>query len=307
VASVAQAYVVLRQLDLQLALAKCQVRVKEQALEIARMRFQGGEIAEMDVEQALASYETSISSLSNLEGQIPKQENLLCVLLGRNPGPIPRGNGLQQLTLPKTVPTGLPEDLLTRRPDIRKAEDKLRAANANIGVARAAFFPQVNLSGLWGANNLKLYNLFEGSSEIWTLGGSFLQTLFSGGALLGQLHVTEAQKKEMVFSYEQSVLTALREVNDGLVGLKKAKEIYAAEEAKVQALRDYLQLIWYRYTNGQVEYQEVLSAEVKVFTAEESLAKAQADQFLVLVELYKSLGGGWVTEEDQQVHLQQGS
>lgn len=199
VSSVVQAYVVLRQLDLQVDIAKCMVRSKRQALDVSTMRFREGEIAEMEVEQAIASYESSLASLVNLEAKVPEQENMLSVLLGKNPGPIPRGKTLKQLFLPSKVPTGVPSDILTQRPDIRRAEDQLRAANANIGVARAAFFPQFSLAALYGLDNLKLYRLFNPTSETWLLGGSFLQTLFSGGELLGRLRMTEAQKKRNGF------------------------------------------------------------------------------------------------------------
>lgn len=306
VSSVAQAYVYLRQLDLQLSIAKSIVESRKESLEIARYRFEGGLTSEIEVEQALSVYQEAIVMVKNLEREVPQQENLLSVLLGQAPGPIVRGKTIHQLELPKQVELGKPEELLTRRPDILRLENLLRAANADIGVARAAFFPQVSLSGLFGVDSLQLKTLLENASTTWLLGGSLLQTIFAGGSLVAQLRITEAQKQEMIFSYEQSILKALQEVNDACIGWQKSQEIYDATLEEVVALKEYLKLAWYRYYNGQTQYLTVLDAERKVFDAELSLASAQSDQFLYLINLYKALGGGWVIHEDQRVQQQQG-
>ncbi len=298
VGSVAQAYIYLRQLDLQLELAKGILGSRKEALEIATDRFEGGITSKIEVDQSLSVYEEAIAIVEELEGKIPQQENLICILLGETPHAVKRGKKLSELVLPKSVPSGLPVDLLTRRPDIMQAENNLKAANANVGVARAAFFPQLNISTLFGVDNLQFSRLFKKSSELWTIGGSFMQQVFTGGALIGQLRLAEAQKQELIFNYEQTVLTALKEVNDAQIGLEKSKLVFKADARQVAALKDYLQLAWYRYYEGQTQYLTVLDAEREALTAELNMVSAESAQYLVLVDLYKSLGGGWVLEAD---------
>ena len=300
VGSVAQAYVLLRQLDLQLQISRDLVKSRKESLRIATCRFEGGLTSKIEVDQSLAIYEESIVAVETLERAVPQQENLLCILLGEAPHSVKRGKTLPQLALPLEVPSGAPVDLLTRRPDIIKAENTLKAANANIGVARAAFFPQLNLSSLLGLDSLQLYNLFKKNSKIWGIGGSFLQQVFTGGALIGQLKIAEAQKQELLFGYEQTILNSLKEVNNSLIGLEKSKEIFKTQERRVMALKDYLELAWYRYYEGQTDYLTVVDAEREVFSAQIDMIGDQAEQFLVLVNLYKALGGGWVQEADNQ-------
>ena len=301
IGSVAEAYVYLRQLDLQLEISKNILTTRAESLQIARYRFEGGVTSEIEVEQAISVYEEAIASVRELERQIPMQENLLSVLLGRGPGPIARGKSLSDLILPSKVPSGMPSDLLTRRPDILRAENNLLAANANIGVARAAFFPQVNLATICGVSSLHIKTLFDNSSKTWSTGGSFLENIFTGGSLTGQLQIARAQKQEMVFSYEQTILTALAEVDDSLISLQKSKEIFAADKADVEALQRYLVLAWYQYYEGQTQYLTVLDAERSVFTAKINAVTAEADQFFYLINLYKALGGGWVVEADDHL------
>ena len=257
VGSVAQAYIYLRQLDLQLELAKAVLASRKEAVEIATDRFEGGLTSKIEVDQSLSVYEESIAVVESLEGKVPQQENLLCVLLGEAPHSVKRGKKLPELILPNSVPSGFPQDLLTRRPDILQAENNLKAANANIGVARAAFFPQLNFSALFGVDNLQLSKLFTRSSKLWTIGGSFMQQIFTGGALIGQLKLAEAEKQELVFTYEQTILTALKEVNDAQIGLEQSKKVFKADTGQVAALKDYLQLAWYRYYEGQTQYLTV--------------------------------------------------
>ena len=301
IGSVAEAYVYLRQLDFQLEISKNILETRAESLKIARYRFEGGITSEIDVEQALSVYEEAIAAVKELERQIPMQENLLSVLLGRGPGPIARGKALKELVLPEKVPSGLPADLLTRRPDILRAENNLLAANANIGVARAAFFTQVNLATLCGVNSLSLRTLFDNSSRTWSVGGGFLENIFTGGSLTGQLNIARAQKQELVFSYEQTILKALAEVDDSITSLQKSKEIFAADTADVEALQRYLVLAWYQYYEGQTQYLTVLDAERSVFAAKLNAAEAEANQFLYLINLYKALGGGWVVDADDHL------
>ena len=299
VGSVAQSYITLRQLDAQLLLSKGILESRKEALQIAIDRFEGGLTSKIEVDQSQSVYEEAVATVENLEKLVPQQENLLCVLLGEVPhNGVKRGKTLGEFVLAESVPTGQPADLLTRRPDILQAENNLKAANANIGVARAAFFPQMNLSALYGVDNLQLSRLFKKASELWEIGGSFAQQIFTGGALVGQLRLSKAQKQELIFQYEQTILTALREVNDSLIGTKQTKKVYQADAKQVAALKDYLKLAWYRYYEGQTDYLTVLDAEREVFSVELNMIGAQADQFFALINLYKSLGGGWVLEAD---------
>lgn len=303
VSSVVQAYVYLRQLDLQLQVSRKILETRKESLEIARYRFEGGLTSKIEVDQALSVYEESIAAVEDFKRKVPQQENLLSVLLGEAPHLVTRGKTLREFLLPEAVPVGMPVDLLTRRPDIIQAENNLIAANANIGVARASFFPQINFATLYGLDSLQLKTLFQKTSKTWTIGGTFLQELFTGGALTAQLKIAEAQKKELVATYEQKILKALQEVNDSLIGFKQSKKIFVANEAEVAALKDYLELAWYRYYEGETQYLTVLDAERKVFSAELNMISSEADQFLTLVNIYKSVGGGWVLEADKEVPI----
>jgi outer membrane protein, multidrug efflux system len=301
VGAVAENYIVLRQLDLQLEIANRILKSREKFLEIAVYRFEGGITSEIEVDQAKSLAQEALAVVKALEKKVPQQENLLSILLGQNPGDLPRGKPLKELNLPKALFTGKPEDLLTRRPDIMAKEQKLIAANANIGAARGAFFPQINFSTLFGLDSLSLKNLLNRKSRTWEIGGTILEELFTGGRLSGQLKIAKAEKQKLVFGYEQTVLNALKEVNDSLIGFEKSKEIYSAQLGEVAALKDYLKIAWYRYYDGLTQYLTVLDAETRVFNTELNLAQAEADQFLNIVELYKSLGGGWVEELDERL------
>ncbi len=298
VASVARAYIYLRQLDLEMTVSLETLQSREESLRIARARFEGGQTSEIDVTQAASAYEEAVVAVKELERQIPQQEDLLSVLLGQSPTDILRGKAVYEFALPEEIPAGQPCEILTQRPDIMAAEERLIASNANIGVARAAFFPQLSLAAFYGRNSFYLNQFFDQSSKVWQIGGNILQQIFTGGALFGQLEVAKAQQKEALFQYQQTILTALREVNDSLIGYEKSQEIFAAYEADVIALQEYLKLSWLRYYEGQTQYLTVLDAERTLFSAQILLAQAQADQFLTLVDLYKALGGGWVLDAD---------
>ena len=300
VGSVAQSYIYLRQLDAQLQLVTDIMGSFKQSLEIATYRFEGGITSKIEVDQALSVYEESVAILEKLKMQVPQQENLLSILLGEVPQGLKRGKTLDQFILPESNPTGQPQDILTRRPDILAAENNLKAANANIGVARAAFFPQLSFAALFGYDSLQLKSLFSKKSQTWLLGGNLLQQVFTGGALIGQLNVAKAEKQELLFAYEQTILKALQEVNDALIGVHQSQKIFQADRREVAALKDYLALSWARYYEGETQYLTVLDAERKVLSAELNMVAAQADQFQEFVDLYKSLGGGWILEADQK-------
>lgn len=298
IGSVAQAYIYLKQLLLQLDTATRIMKLREEAVQIAKYRFEGGITSKIEVDQSISVYEETVAVVRELEKKVPQQENLISILLGQAPGPIEGGVPLNYLTLPQEAPSCLPQDLLVRRPDILQAENNLIAANANIGVARAAFFPQLSLSTLFGVDNLSLRSLFDKSSRTWILGGGIVQDIFTGGRLVNQLKIAEIQKTELVFSYEKTILNALKEVDDSLIGFKKNQEIFGANEREVTALRDYLSIAWDRYYEGQTQYLTVLDAQREVLTAEMNMIAAQADQFLALVDLFKAVGGGWVRNAD---------
>jgi outer membrane protein, multidrug efflux system len=298
VGAVAQAYIFLRDLDLQLKISQLTLESRKESLRIARDRFEGGLTSEIEVAQAASAYEEALAAVVVLERSIPQQENLLSILLGQAPADIARGKDIEQLMLPCEVPSGLPSDLLTRRPDIMQAENLLIAANANIGVARAAFFPQISLTGAYGGDSFELHELFSNPARMWQIGANLLQAIFTGGALIGQLDVAKAQRQEACFQYQQTILNALREVNDALIAYQKTRELVRVNEADVAALKDYLYLAWLRYYEGETQYLTVLDAERQLFTAEIELAQSEGDQFLTLVDLYKALGGGWVIEAD---------
>lgn len=300
VSSVVETYILLRQLDLELEIAKATLQERKEALTFAIDRFEGGLTSEIEVVQAQSTFEETVAMVENLQRRVPQAENLLSILLGQNPHPITRGKTLLALHLPQEVASGIPSDLILARPDIRRQESKLIAANADIGVARALFLPDINITSAIGNAATKFDTIFSPMTRIWQLGGSFLQKLFTGGKLMGNLRLTEAVKKEMIYSYEQTILTALKEVNDALIGHEKAKEIVVAYKKDVTALKEYLKLSWLRYYEGQTDYLTVLDAERHLFEGELSLARAEGDQFTTLVHLYKSLGGAWIFKADEE-------
>ncbi len=298
VSAVAQSYILIRQLDRELEVAKGTLEDRKEYLRIAILRFKGGVTSEIEVTQATSVYEEALASIVVLEELIPIQENLLSVLLGESPTCIVRGKAIDKFSLPCEIPAGLPSELLERRPDILEVEYQLISANAAIGAARAAFFPKISLTSLYGGESFQLKHLFTGTSTAWAYGAQYLQQIFTGGRLRGELNLSIAQKQAMAFQYQQTVLNAFREVNDALIGHRQARELAAVEEKRVEAIREYLRLAWLRYYNGQTEYLTVLDAERQLFSVEIDLTKAQGNTFSTLVDLYKSLGGGWVLDAD---------
>jgi multidrug efflux system outer membrane protein len=301
VGAVAQAYITLRQYDQQLVISRETLKSRRDSLTLATQRFEGGVVSELDVAQAQSAYEEALIAVEQYQLLIPQQEDMLSVLIGQNPAPIIRHKGLNDWVLPPEVPAGLPSDLLARRPDILAAENLLIAANANIGVARANFFPSVNLLGFIGYDSAQLNQLFTDPALTWQVGGTLLQQIFTGGRLRGNLHAAKAQQQEALYKYEQTILNALAEVNDALIGFEKSKQIYITYTEDVLALERYLHLSWLRYDEGQTDYLTVLDAERTLFSAQLQEVQAQADQFLTLVALYKALGGGWVLDADENL------
>lgn len=297
VATVAGAYVNLLSLDRQLEVSRNTLKVRGDSLDIFRQRFEGGTISELELQQVSSEYQIARATIPALERQIAQQENSLSVLLGRNPGPIANRGTLSQLQVP-AVPPGLPSELLERRPDIRAAEQQLIAANARIGVAKAAFFPSISLTGLIGFASTDLSELFSSPARTWSYGGALTQPLFTGGTLLGRLMVSEAQQKQALYGYQRSIQAAFAEVENSLVDQAKTREQIDAQSRQVGALSRYSELAWLRYDNGYTSYIEVLDAERSLFQAQLQLTQAQGQLHFAMINLYKAMGGGWVDEAD---------
>lgn len=298
VGAVAEAYVTLRQLDRELEISQATLAERKEYLRLANLRFEGGLTSEIEVVQAAAIYDQSLADVTFIEELIPQQENLISVLVGTNPTCILRGNTISSMKPPPDVPTGLPSELLLRRPDIRAAEDLLIAANAQIGAARAAFFPQISLTGLFGGESFELKSLFSSASRAWHIGATFMQPIFTGGKLRGQLNIACAEQQQALYSYAQTVLNAFKEVEDALIAYTQQKKLITIQEAKVKETRAYLHLSWLRYYNGQTDYLTVLDAERELYGTLIDLTRAQGNTLTALIDLYKALGGGWVIDAD---------
>jgi multidrug efflux system outer membrane protein len=298
VSQLANSYVQLLDLDQQLAVTKATLQTRSESVRINGLRFKAGLISELDYQQAVAEYQNAAVQVPLLERQIAQQENAISLLLGRNPGKISRGVTLDRLAMPQ-VPGGLPSELLERRPDIRQAEQQLIAANAQIGVAKAAFFPSISLTGLLGVSSTDLSDLFEGPSRTWQFAGALAQPIFTGGALTGQLQVAEAVQKQALLNYQQTIQTAFAEVDDSLIAVSKLRQQLQDQEAQVKALQRQVDLATLRYRNGYSDYLTVVDAERNLYSAQLQYVQSQGDLFRAMVSLYKTLGGGWVEEAER--------
>ncbi|MHC1764519.1 MAG: efflux transporter outer membrane subunit [Verrucomicrobiia bacterium] len=296
VAQVASAYLYLLELDLELEITERTYRVRTNSLTLTRVRQEGGVAALQDVYQSQILVATAGAAIVDTRQRIEQQENELNILLGRNPGSPQRGRGLLQQTLEVPVPPGLPSDLIERRPDIRAAEQRLIAANADIGQAKAAFFPKVSLTGLYGFQSVAFSDLFKSGSQVWQFGPAVTVPLFTGGALKGNLRLAQARFDEAVAHYQKTVQNSFREVSDSLIGYQRTREFRARQEENTEAHRRAADQANVRYEGGVTSYLEVLYNEQELFGAELNLARAQLNELLSVVSLYRSLGGGWQTE-----------
>jgi multidrug efflux system outer membrane protein len=297
VTSVASTYVNLRDLDMQLEIAKRTAKSREESYNLFKIRFRGGVISELELNQVKSEYEQALSTIPLIEKTIAQQENVLSVLLGRNSGPIPRGKTINELALP-AVPAGLPSDLLANRPDIGQAEEDLIAANARIGVAKSLYFPTISLTGLFGFASTDLSNLFSGPAKVWSFAAPLTAPIFTGGAIRGQVKSAEAVQQQALVRYQQFIQTAFREVEDALIDQKRSRERLEIQSQQVLTLRNYARIARLRFDNGYTSYIEVLDAERSLFNAELSQAQTKGVLFQALVNLYKAMGGGWVVEAD---------
>jgi outer membrane protein, multidrug efflux system len=293
VANVASSYFQLRQLDLQLEISKRTLASRQDSLQLTQMLEAHGINSLLDVRQSEQLVYTAAAEVPDLERQIQQQENAISILLGNNPGDVPRGLQLTQQPHSPEVPVGLPSALLERRPDIREAEENLAAANAQIGVARSMYFPQISLTGSAGYESPKLTDLFQGPAGVWTLVGSFTQPIFEGGRLKSGVKLAEAQKDELVLSYQQTIQGAFRDVSNALIAYRKYREFRMQQQQLVDSARDAAHLSEVRFKAGATDYLEVLTNETNAFSAELNLAQAQGNELISLVQLYQALGGGW--------------
>lgn len=298
ISSVAISYFRLRQYDMQLIIAKETYETRKEYLYLAEVRYALGLTSKLQVEQATAELQDAETTIQQLEISIGLEEDLLSILIGEPPRKIERGKILSEIMMPPKIPSYLPSDLLNQRPDVLAAEQRLIAANARIGVAKAQFFPQITLTGFLGTESTQLSDLLKSSSYIWQYGVNILQEIFTGGKLTGQLNLARAEKESLIHNYLSTILTAFKEVNDALISHQKTLELISIQKEKVDTLKDYLRLSTLRYTEGETDYLTVLDAQRRLFTAELEYAGYLADGFTTLVQIYQSLGGGWVLDAD---------
>ncbi len=298
VSSVATNYITLRGLDEQLVISKRTLGTYAESVSLYQLQFKYGQTSQMTVSQVQSQYETAAAQIPQIESQIAQTENALSILLGGNPGPIPRGKSIYDLALP-AVPAGLPSSLLERRPDILQAEQTLIAANAQIGAAKALYFPTISLTGALGSSSVDLSDLFKGPTRVWNYAGQIVGPIFTFGAVSGQVAQAEAAQQAALFNYRLAIQNAFADVDNALVAGTKLKDQLAAQERLVVALKDYSRLARLQYTGGYAPYSTVLQAEQTLFPAELTLAAVRASVFTSAANTYKTMGGGWVTEADK--------
>jgi multidrug efflux system outer membrane protein len=293
VANVATAYFQLRALDSELEISKRTLASRQQSLKLAEVLETHGSGSGLDVSQAEQLVYTASETIPDLERQIEQQENLLSILLGENPESIPRDRPLTEQPVPQNVPAGLPSELLERRPDVRQAKQNMIAANAQIGVAKASFFPTLSLTGLGGLESNALNRFISQPSETWAGAFSVTQPVFQGGALRSGLRLARANWQETAVSYQQTVQNALAQVSNSLIASQKNREFREQQDLVTQAAQRTDQLSEVLYKNGGASYLQVLTSETNYFSAELNLVQAQLNERLALVQLYQALGGGW--------------
>jgi outer membrane protein, multidrug efflux system len=293
VSSVGSAYFQLRALDTELEIAKRTLASRQDSLRLVRVLETNGSASLLDVSQAEQLVDAAAEAIPDLERQIAQQENLLSILIGENPGPIPRGRPLIEQPVPPEVPAGLPSELLARRPDIREAEENLIAANAQIGVLKAALFPDISLTAAGGFESYALNNFISQPSKMWNAAINVTQPVFAAGALRAGVRLVRAQWQEMALAYQQTIQQAFGQVSNALIGYQKDREFRRQQQRLTEAAResDHLSMVLYR--NGGASYLQVLTSETNYFAAELNLVQAQLTERLALVQLYQALGGGW--------------
>ena len=294
VASVATDYIQLRGLDEQLAIAHKTLAAYGDSVRLFELQFKYGNVSKMNVAQAQSQYESAAAQIPVIESQIAQTEHALSLLLGRHPGPIARGKSVDELVLPP-IAAGVPSALLERRPDLMQSEQQLVAANAQIGAAKALYFPTISLTGAFGASSSQLSSLFQGPSRVWSYAGQLTGPIFTSGLVGAQVAQAQAAQRAALLNYQQAVENAFGDVDNALVARQKLSEQLAAQKRLVEALQTYDRLANLQYTGGYAPYSTVLQAEQSLFPAELSLANIRASLLSSSVNLYKAMGGGWVT------------
>jgi multidrug efflux system outer membrane protein len=296
VADVASTYLFLRELDLQLEVARRTVQTNEETVRYYDSRLKGGVSNRLELDTAVANRARTATVIPQLEQQIALTENALSLLLGRPPGPIERGEALSEKTRPPEVPVGLPAALLERRPDVVAAEQLLVAANANVGAAKALFFPTISLTGLLGTLSGEFSNLLKADSNLWQASPGLFQPIFQGGRIRRNYDAAKARFEQGAAQYQKAALNSYREVANALVSVKKLGEARLELEDAVEALRDAAALARSRYDTGLSSYLEILTADQQLLDQELLLAQTRGEEMRAFVELYRALGGGWQTE-----------
>src|SRR5438105_792787 len=297
VTTVASGYIHLRALDRQLEIAQRTSQSLGEAARLQRVRFEEGAVPASDYQQAESQYREAVARVPELEREIAQQENFISVLLGHNPGLIPRGRDIDALLFP-AVPDGLPASLLQRRPDIRQAEQNLIAANADIGVAKAAYFPDISLTALLGLESAQLSDLFKGPSKVWSFGAGVLQPIFNAGRIRSQVAQAEALQRQALYTYQKSIISAFQDVENALIARTKFGQIREEQAKNVEALRRFRELAELRYREGATIYLEVANAEQSLFNAQLAYVVTQAQLFQSYANLYKAMGGGWIDQAE---------
>jgi multidrug efflux system outer membrane protein len=293
IANVATAYFQLRALDSQFEISQRTLASRQQSLQLTHVLESHGGGSGLDTSQAEQLVYTASETIPDLERQIQQQENVLSILFGENPESIPRGRALTEQPAPQNIPAGLPSELLERRPDVRQAEEYMVAANAQIGAAKASFFPNLSLTGLGGLESNALHQFITAPSETWYAAFNVSQPVFQGGALRSQLRLARANYQESVLSYQQTVQNSLEQVSNSLIASQKDREFREQQELLTGAAQRTDQLSEVLYKNGGASYLQVLTSETNYFSAELNLVQAQLNERLALVQLYQALGGGW--------------
>ena len=297
IAQVAHDYFQLFALDNELEIARQSTNAFGESLKIFNQRLQGGVASKLETSSAEALMDAAAATIPELEQQIALQENQLSVLLGQNPGPILCGNSSLEKEMPPEVPAGLPSALLERRPDIREAEQQLRSANAQVGVAKSDFFPQLNLTGLFGGASSELSAFTSGGADVaWEIAAGLTGPLFHGGQLRAQYAQARAAREQSALQYQAAVLNAFQEISDALISRKKSAEARTQQTRAVEAYKIAVKISMERYRMGSADYYEVLQEQQLLFPAENALVQFQLNQMLAVVQLYRSLGGGWELE-----------
>jgi multidrug efflux system outer membrane protein len=296
VSDVASDYFTLLQLDLQLAITRDTVQTQTDSVKLTQLRLEHGVATKLDVLQAQQVLDTANSQIPDLERQIAQEEDAISILLGNYPQDVARGIPLVEQTLPPEIPPGLPSSIIERRPDIREAEQILIAANANIGVAKAQFFPQISLTGGGGGSfgrSSAFSSLMTTQLGIWSYGAQVSQPIFTGGALKGNLHLAESEHQQALIAYKEAIQHAFGDVSDALTGYEKLREVRTRQQETVADLQETVRISNLRYKGGTTTYLEVLDGQRSLYGAELTLAAARGDEYRSLVQLYKALGGGW--------------